>query len=80
MDWAADSTLIAGLDDREQKEEFHFFDADSMRWFMMDSLWQTLKENFNRDIYYTMNGVKGDGDNNDPHFSYTDEEYGLTIY
>ncbi|MGN0693054.1 MAG: hypothetical protein ACI4K7_11950, partial [Oscillospiraceae bacterium] len=36
VDWAADSTLIAGLDDREQKEEFFFFDHDTLSWFMMD--------------------------------------------
>ena len=37
--------LVAGLDDREQKEEFFFFDYDSQCWFMMDSLWRTLTEN-----------------------------------
>ena len=57
VDWSADSTLIAGLDDREQKEEFHFFDQDSLCWFMMDSLWRTLTENLNAEnIYYTMDG------------------------
>ena len=57
VDWSADSTLIAGLDDREQKKEFHFFDADSLRWFMMDSLWRTLTENLNAEkVYYTMDG------------------------
>ena len=59
VDWAADSTLIAGLDDREQKEEFFFFDSDSLNWFMMDSLWQTLTKNLNAEnIYYTMDGGK----------------------
>lgn len=59
VDWAADSTLVAGLDDREQKEEFHFFDSDSLNWFMMDSLWRTLTENLNAEnIYYTMDGGK----------------------
>ena len=57
VDWAADSTLVVGLDDREQKEEFFFFDYDSMCWFMMDSLWRTLTENLNAEnIYYTMDG------------------------
>lgn len=56
VDWAADSTLIANLDDRPQKTEFHFFDAESMRWFMMDSLWQTLSEAFHKEVYYTMTG------------------------
>ncbi|WP_027398454.1 hypothetical protein [Anaerovorax odorimutans] len=59
IDWAQDSTLIANLDDREQYEEFFFFDCDSMRWFMMDSLWRTLKENLGvENVYYTMNGGK----------------------
>lgn len=59
VDWAADSSLIAGLDNREQKEEFFFFDCDSLNWFMMDSLWQTLTTNLNAEnIYYTMDGGK----------------------
>lgn len=57
VDWAADSTLIAGLDDREQKEDFFFFDNVSLSWFMMDSLWYTLTENLDvENIYYTMDG------------------------
>jgi hypothetical protein len=56
IDWDSDSTLIANLDDREQKEEFFFFDADTMRWFMMDSLWSTVIENLDyENVYYTMN-------------------------
>lgn len=59
IDWAADSTLIANLDDRVQKEDFFFFDVESMRWFMMDSLMRTLKENLGvTDVYYTMDGGK----------------------
>lgn len=59
VDWKANSTLIANLDDREQKEEFHVFDADSMRWFMMDSLWMTLTNNLKvENVYYTMDGGK----------------------
>lgn len=57
VDWSADSTLVAGLDDREQKEEFHFFDNVSLNWFMMDSLCHTLTENLGVEIvYYTMDG------------------------
>ena len=57
VDWSADSTLIAGLDNREQKEEFFFYDADTLNWFMMDSLWCTLTENLGTEnIYYTMDG------------------------
>lgn len=59
VDWAASSTLVAGLDDREQKEGFHFYDADSLRWFMMDSLYRTLTENLDaEEVYYTMDGGK----------------------
>lgn len=59
VDWSADSTLVAGLHDREQKEEFFFFDQDTLSWFMMDSLWRTLTENLDTEnIYYTMDGGK----------------------
>ena len=57
VDWAVDSTLVAGLDDREQKEEFSFYDIDSLRWFMMDSLCSTLAANLGEvEVYYTMDG------------------------
>lgn len=57
IDWAPNSTLIANLDDRDQQEDFTFYDEDSMRWFMMDSLWKTLIENYgNVNVYYSMNG------------------------
>jgi hypothetical protein len=56
IDWNMDSTLIANLDDREQKEDFFLFDVDSMRWFMMDNLWKTVSENLNyENVFYTMN-------------------------
>ncbi len=59
VDWSPKSTLIANLDDRVQKKDFHFFDVDSMRWFMMDSLYQTITENLKvEEVYYTMNGGK----------------------
>ncbi len=57
VDWAADSTLIAGLDEREQKAEFHFLDAVGLNWFMMDSLAQTLKYNLPVSaVYYQTDG------------------------
>lgn len=57
VDWAADSTLVAGLDDRVQKDEFFFFDNNTLSWFMMDSLYRTLSENLDaKNIYYTMKG------------------------
>ncbi len=59
VDWAANSTLIAGPDDRLQKDEFFFFDAVTLNWFMMDSLYLTLMDNLSIDnVYYTMSGGK----------------------
>ncbi|MDR0434736.1 MAG: hypothetical protein LBH21_06700 [Gracilibacteraceae bacterium] len=59
VDWAAESTLVAGLDEREQREDFYFFDAASLNWFMMDSLARTIKENLPVDtVYYSMDGGK----------------------
>ncbi len=59
VDWSADSTLLAGLDDREMKEPFVFFDHVSLNWFMMDSLYQTLLNNTDfEEVYYTMDGGK----------------------
>jgi hypothetical protein len=57
VDWSKDSTLVAGLDDREFREGFHFYDAVSLNWFMMDSLVMTFKKNMDIvDIYYQSNG------------------------
>ncbi len=57
VDWMADSTLVAGLDNREQYEEFFFIDAHSLNWFMMDSLYATIRENLGvEEVYYTMDG------------------------
>ena len=57
VDWAASSTLIAGLDEREQKDAFHFYDAVSLNWFMMDSLAATLKQNLPvSTVYYSAEG------------------------
>ncbi|WMJ83773.1 hypothetical protein ACS3UN_11985 [Oscillospiraceae bacterium LTW-04] len=59
VDWAANATLVAGLDERGQKEEFHFYDAESLNWFMMDSLARTIKENLKvSTVYYSMDGGK----------------------
>lgn len=56
IDWKENSTLIANLGDKEQKEDFHFFDSGSMRWFMMESFWLTITKNLGvENVYYTMN-------------------------
>lgn len=57
VDWSVNSTLVHGLDGREQKEDFYFFDAVSLNWFMMDSLSRTIKENLPVEtVYYSMEG------------------------
>ncbi len=57
IDWSTDSTLVAGLDDREQNEDFFFFDATSLGWFMLDSMWMTLTENLGyENVYFSVNG------------------------
>lgn len=57
VDWSEDSTLVAGLDDREQSEDFFFYDAESLNWFMMDSLARTLTENLDVEtVYYSAEG------------------------
>ncbi|MDR1961124.1 MAG: hypothetical protein LBQ16_02445 [Gracilibacteraceae bacterium] len=57
VDWQTDSTLVAGLDDRAQKDEFHFYDAESLNWFMMDTLWRTITSGLGvTEVYYSMDG------------------------
>lgn len=59
VDWATNSTLVGGLDDRKQLEEFYFYDSTSLNWFMMDSLASTIKANFLVDkIFYSQGGGK----------------------
>lgn len=59
VDWAANSTLVAGLDDREQKQDFFFYDADSLSWFMMNSMAMTIQKNFEvENVYFSMDGGK----------------------
>lgn len=52
VDWDPACSLFAGPA-QKQKDEFTFYDNYSLSWFMMDSLWHTLRENFGDDIYYT---------------------------
>ena len=57
VDWAKESTLVTGLGDREQKEEFFFSDAVSLNWFMLDSLAKTLLNNLPVSaVYYCSEG------------------------
>ncbi len=59
VDWSAKSTLISNAAPSKMIEEFHFYDVDSMRWFMMDSLYETILANFGeKEVYYSMDGGK----------------------
>jgi hypothetical protein len=53
--WWDSSTLVSGLDDREQNEDFFFYDAVSLNWFMMDSMAATIKRNLPEvtEVYYS---------------------------
>ncbi len=57
IDWSENSSLIANLTDEEIPDEFFVYDADTMRWFMMDSLYFSILENTDvAEVYYTMSG------------------------
>jgi hypothetical protein len=58
IDWSKQSTLLAGLGEREMKEEFSFSDAVSLNWFMMDSLKSTIESNLSviSIVYYCSEG------------------------
>jgi hypothetical protein len=58
VDWAADSGLFTE-GGGAPKDDFTFHEAEVREWFMLDSLWHTIKENLGVDeIYYTMDGGK----------------------
>ena len=59
VDWQPESTLISGIGDRVQHEEFYFENDESLGWFMLDSLARTIWGNMDTgegELYYTMNG------------------------
>lgn len=59
VDWSKDSTLIKGIGDTPFKDDFFFYDTDTLNWFMMDTLFRTIRENFNAaEVYYTMDNGK----------------------
>lgn len=61
IDWSADSTLAIGQPPESQKKEFHFYDEEQLRFFMLNSLCHTIRENMGQlDVFYSL---EGDGDN-----------------
>jgi len=61
VEWAPGSSLFGGTE-QEPREDFVFFDYDSMAWFMLDSLYETILRNVpgmeGKEVYYTMNGME----------------------
>lgn len=59
VDWQPEATLIGGLGDREQNDDYHFYESESLAWFMLDSLARTIRANIDMgggELYYTQNG------------------------
>lgn len=61
IDWSADSAMATGQPPETQKEEFHFYDEEQLRFFMLNSLCRTIRENMGKlDVFYSLGG---NGDN-----------------
>ncbi len=57
IDWLPEASLFSKVDDVEPKEGFEFSDTNSLRWFMLDSMYQTIMNNLNASmVYYAMDG------------------------
>ena len=57
IEWNPNSSLATGIPPEPQNEDFFFFDRDSLRWFMLNSLCRSIRENYGEvDVYYTING------------------------
>jgi hypothetical protein len=56
IDWDDDASLLSDFDELDLNEGFYFDDLESLQWFMLDSLLQTIKLNLGYDeVYFTMN-------------------------
>ena len=73
VDWSGNSALLIGPPE-EQNEDFHFYDYDSLAWFMLDSMELSVKRNlpFVEEVYYTMDG-------GEELFLYLDDPMGFTL-
>lgn len=57
--WSSQATFIVGLGEIQQKDEFYVYDNESLAWFMMDSMYRTIIENYGGEgleVYYMMDG------------------------
>jgi hypothetical protein len=57
VDWKSDSSFAKGEPPIPQKEGFEFYDQETMRWFMLNSLYNTIRVNMGiNDVYYSIDG------------------------
>jgi hypothetical protein len=57
VDWKSSSSLAEGQPPEPQKEGFEFYDQETMRWFMLNSLCFNILANMNvTDVYYSLEG------------------------
>ena len=61
IDWSTDSAMATGQPPEVQKDNFHFYDEEQLRFFMLNSLCRTIRENMGKlDVFYSL---EGNGDN-----------------
>ena len=61
IDWSTDSAMATGQPPEPQKDAFHFYDEEQLRFFMLNSLCRTIRENMGTlDVFYSLGG---NGDN-----------------
>ncbi|MCL1867045.1 MAG: hypothetical protein FWF82_06515 [Oscillospiraceae bacterium] len=59
IDWDGDSAFVTGEAPEEQHDNFHMYDAQSLRWFVLNSMCLSIIENIGEyDVYFLANGAK----------------------
>lgn len=57
VDWKSSSSFAEGQPPAPQKEDFEFYDQETMRWFMLNSLCSTIRINMGiSDVFYSIEG------------------------
>jgi len=57
IDWLETSSLATGQPPEVQDEDYFFFDVVSLRWFMLNSMYTSIRENLgDMDVFYSVNG------------------------
>jgi hypothetical protein len=59
VEWNSNSDIFVDFSEIQTRDEFSFTNAEALRWFMLDSLWRTLTENYPEisDIYFVTNHI-----------------------